>query len=212
MSKLILKGALAEKYGAEHIVKTNNLSEAIRIVDANKPGFKSSFIIDGNYAVFKNDKNIDASQLTTIGTYNTVWTIEPIPYGSKRGGILQTVLGVVLIIIGIVCFKFGGAAVSKIGMDLMVAGAISTLGGVATYLSSSNLTNVDTSGIEEDKSSYLFNGPTNKTQAGHARAICYGEVWSSTINIGYNFRHIDLMVNDESEFAITETYGWPWNR
>lgn len=189
MSKLILKGHLAEKYGAEHNVRTDNLSEAIRIVDANHPGFRTAFDPQGNYAVFINGENVGEERLLEQGTKDTTWTIEPVPFGSKRGGVLQMVLGVVMIVVGVILNVYTGIS----GTPLIKLGVGLLIGGLASYLSPVPDTSMDTSDAEEDKSSYLFNGPTNKTKSGHARPICYGEVWCSTINIGYNFRHEDLI-------------------
>lgn len=190
MSILRLGGALAEKYGDEHKVLTDNLSEAIRIVDANHPGFRTCFGIDSEYAVFKDGDNIGEDRLLEPGTKNTEWVIEPVPFGSGGGGFFQAVLGVVLIVVGCVLNYFTGS----LGTPLIKLGVGLLVGGLATYLSSMVSTEEDTSNLDEDKSSYLFNGPTNKTSSGHSRAICYGEVWASTINIGYNFKHEDLIV------------------
>lgn len=189
MSKLILKGSLAKKYGSEHNVKTDNLSEAIRIVDANFHGFKTSFQHSGEYAVFRNDENIGEEKLLDRGTFDSCWIIEPVPYGSKSGGFLQAVLGVVLIVVGA---YFPPAA--EIGTELIVMGVGMAIGGLASFLAPTPSSQINTSELEEEKSSYLFNGPTNKTQPGHARAICCGEVFCSTVNVGYSFDHIDLLI------------------
>ena len=207
MSKLILKGCLAEKYGEEHNVLTDNLPEALRIVDANHPGFRTNFQHDGQYVVFKNNENIGPERLVEVGDNNTTWFIEPIPFGSKNQGAFNIILGVVLIAAG----YFTGGVSAKIGFQLMIAGAFSILGGLASFLAPAADTSLDTADNEEDKSSYLFNGPTNKTSPGHARPICYGEVFCSTICIGYKFRHVDEISADETEYYIDEKNTFPWS-
>lgn len=83
--------------------------------------------------------------------------------GSKRGGVLQTVIGVVLIAAGIF---FGQPMLIQAGIALTAGGVIQMLSPQAKGLK--------TSAAPENQPSYAFGSAKNTTASGNPVPICYG--------------------------------------
>ncbi|MGZ0843314.1 hypothetical protein ACXKGW_29765, partial [Klebsiella pneumoniae subsp. pneumoniae] len=83
--------------------------------------------------------------------------------GSKRAGVLQTVLGVALIVAGFFAKS----------PNLMIAGAGMALGGAAQMLSP-QAKGLSQSAAPENLPSYAFGSARNTTASGNPVPICYG--------------------------------------
>lgn len=132
-TRIVLGGYLLRKYGREHnlVMDRRDPREAERAMDANYPGFARD-VADAEskglrFAVFKNGKNIGERDLELGGARELRFV--PVVAGSRRGGVLQTILGVVLIVA-----SFSVAPGSPPG--LLAAGIGTTAGGVIQMLSS----------------------------------------------------------------------------
>lgn len=175
-TKIRLGGFLGRKYGKCHslLLDRGDPREAAKAIDVNHPGFARDLIeAEGrglHFAVFKNGKNIGERDLD-LGGANELWFV-PIVAGSKRGGMLQTVLGAVLI--AVAYFNpfgfFSGPAVSA----LYAAGAANVAGGVIQMLSP-QAKGLSQSAASENLPSYAFGSAKNTTASGNPVPICIGD-------------------------------------
>lgn len=170
-TKIRLGGFLGKKYGKHHhfLLERGDAKEAAKALDANYPGFARDLAeAEGRglrFAVFKNGKNIGEGDLDRGGA-RELWFV-PVIHGSKRGGLLQTVLGVALIVAA--SFASGGLAAG-----LMGAGIANVAGGVLQMLSP-QAAGLSQSGAPENLPSYAFGSAKNTTASGLPVPICIGE-------------------------------------
>lgn len=169
-TKIRLGGFLGKKYGKHHhfLLERGDAKEAAKALDANYPGFARDLAdAEGRglrFAVFKNGKNIGEGDLDRGGA-RELWFV-PVIHGSKRGGLLQTVLGVALIVAA--SFATGGLAAG-----LMGAGIANVAGGVLQMLSP-QAAGLSQSGAPENMPSYAFGSAKNTTASGLPVPICIG--------------------------------------
>jgi len=188
MATIKLSGSLAQKFWRQktYLLETGTTQEAFSALKHTVDGFED-FIRDQarlgmRYAIFRNRENVGVDHLTISGT--TEIRIVPIIAGSKNGGLFQTVLGVVLVVVGVVASAFGQA---WIGAPMIQMGIALTIGGVIQMLSPTpKAASQQDQAVTENKPSYLFNGAFNSTQQGLPVPIVYGQmlVGSSVVAIG----------------------------
>ncbi len=102
---ILLSGSLAKEFGRKHLLllESGTSQEAFSALKHTLEGF-DDFILEAarrgtRFAIFRNRENVGVDHLTLSGT--TEIRIVPVIAGSKSGGVLQTVLGVVLIAAGL---------------------------------------------------------------------------------------------------------------
>ncbi|WP_192560994.1 tail assembly protein [Pseudomonas allokribbensis] len=166
-TRILLSGSAGKLFGREHIyeLSTGDTREAVKAVDVNHPGF-AKYLADAKrkgleFAVFRNRKNIGEKGLKMGGAQEI--RIIPVIAGSKRAGLFQTVLGVVLIAMSSVT---NGATLAP-GIALAAGGVIQMLSPQATGLKQST--------SPENAPSYAFGSAKNTTASGNPVPICIGE-------------------------------------
>ncbi|WP_339465511.1 tail assembly protein [Pseudomonas capeferrum] len=166
-TKIRLGGFLGKKYGKHHhfLLDRGDAKEAAKALNGNYPGFARD-LADAEdrglrFAVFKNGKNIGDGELD-LGGARELWFV-PVVHGSKRAGLLQTIVGIALIIAG----PFTGGATYGPGIALVAGGVIQMLSPQAAGLSQS--------GAPENLPSYAFGSAKNTTASGLPVPICIGE-------------------------------------
>ena len=187
MTRILFSGSLAKAFGRERfrLLETGTTAEAFSALKHTVPGFED-FIRDSarrgqRYAIFRNRENVGEDRFALSGT--TEIRIVPVIAGSKNGGLFQTVLGVVLIVVGVlitpISGPIGGALVS-VGIGMAIGGVVQMLSPVPKSPSQQE------QGVTENKPSYLFNGAFNSTQQGLPVPVVYGQmlVGSSVVAIG----------------------------
>ncbi|WP_223538799.1 tail assembly protein [Pseudomonas sp. BF-R-12] len=190
MTRILLSGCLAKAFGREHfrLLETGAIAEAFSALKHTIPGFED-FIRDSGrrglrYAIFRNRENVGESEFTLSGS--TEVRIAPVISGSKRAGLLQTVVGVVLIAAS---FFVPGSTPAALAASsaLLGTGIALTAGGVIQMLTPvPKAPGQQEQGVTENKPSYLFNGAFNSTQQGLPVPVVYGQmlVGSSVVAIG----------------------------
>jgi len=165
-TRILLSGSAGKLFGREHIyeLSTGDTREAVKAIDVNHPGF-AKYLADAKrkgleFAVFRNRKNIGERELKMGGAQEI--RIVPIIAGSKRAGLFQTVLGVVLIAMSSVT---NGATLAP-GIALAAGGVIQMLSPQATGLKQSS--------SPENAPSYAFGSAKNTTASGNPVPICIG--------------------------------------
>lgn len=178
-----LYGKLATRFGRIHRLAVENTAEAIRALCALLPGFERELRTSSErgirYACFLGKKNIGKDELTLSGGAQDI-RIAPVLAGAKRGGVLQTIIGITLIVAG---FMAGGPT-DPIGGPLIRTGITLTIGGVIQMLSPQQSTQADDS--KENGASYNFTGAVNTTAQGNPVPVLYGRmiVGSAVISAG----------------------------
>ena len=129
-----LYGILAKKFGKQFKLDVANTREAIRALSAQIPGFEK-FMLHAHehglgFAVYLDKHNISDYEID-MSTDAAVIKIVPKVIGAGGdNGVLQVVLGVVLVVAGY--FTFG--ATSPYGMALIGAGVGMAIGGITQML------------------------------------------------------------------------------
>lgn len=115
--------------------------------------------------------------MTTIKLSGHVIRIVPVILGSKRAGVLQTILGAVLVVVGAIgAFTPWGQAVGggAWGSAAMKIGAAMMVGGVAQMLSPQP-PGLSSKRSADNQASYAFGGVTNTASQGYPVPLLYGK-------------------------------------
>jgi predicted phage tail protein len=167
MTTIKLSGSLAQKFGRLHRrqVSAGDTWEVFRALKATIEGFEAEIRrldrIGLRFAIFRNRKNAGADQFGMGGTKEI--RIVPVVEGAKRAGLLQTIIGVVLIAASYVT---GGSTLAT-GIALVAGGVVQMLSPQAAGLKQS--------ASPENQPSYAFGSAKNTTASGNPVPICIGE-------------------------------------
>lgn len=178
VKRIRLGGHLGRKFGYEHNLAVDSLYDGIRGLSSQVEGFReymNSHVGQRmRFAIFVDGKNVGQHDTEALRCGKEIRII-PIPTVRKNGGLLQIVIGVVIMI---AAFYTGGASLSAMGAfssAAFMAGGAMVLGGVVQALSPQpggmNMTAQDA----KNKPSYAFGGAVNTTSAGYPIPLPYGE-------------------------------------
>ncbi|MFZ4964690.1 tail assembly protein [Pseudomonas sp. Mn2068] len=178
MQTVIVTDQLAKITGkAKHRFTTGNGLRDVMGYFKQFPGFER-FMMEAEskglrFAVFIGKDNIGENDLGKP-TGKKVIRISPIITGSKRAGLLQTIVGVVLIALS----PFTNGATLAPGIALVAGGVIQMLSPQAKGLGTQDSPN--------NRASYSFNGPVNTSVQGNPVPLLYGRmiVGSAVISAG----------------------------
>ncbi|HDC4492728.1 TPA: tail assembly protein [Enterobacter asburiae] len=173
MTRIELSGEPGKIFGKIHHRLINKVSEAGTALAKTIPGFESYMISSKSrgltFAVFKGKKNIGVDDLGFPVTGEVI-RIVPVIIGGKKAGVLQTVLGAVLVAAGAVLSFTPWAAASPF---LYKFGAAMMLGGVVQMLSPQP-SGIASKQSAENRASYAFGGVTNTAAQGYPVPLLYG--------------------------------------
>jgi predicted phage tail protein len=185
LTTIRLYGVLGALFGRQHRLAVGSVAEAIRALGCQLKGF-TEFLTNSHdrgmdYAVFHGKRNISENELDAPHGGEDI-RIAPILAGSKKGGIFQIIVGVVMVVAGAVLSAFGWAG---IGVPLMKMGIAMVLGGIVQLLTPQPKGG---NGRErpENQPSYAFSGPVNTQAQGNNVPVLYGEliIGSAVISAG----------------------------
>ena len=165
---ILLSGSLAKKFGRTHIkfLETGTTTEAFSAIKNTVKGFeqfiKEQAKLGLRYAIFRNGKNTGEDEFGLAGSREI--RIVPVISGSKRGGILQTILGAVIIVAG---FWTSNPQLVAMGVSMVAGGVVQMLSPQAKGLKGRE--------AAENAPSYAFGGAVNTTAAGNPVGIGYGK-------------------------------------
>lgn len=173
MTRIELSGEPGKIFGKSHHRLINKVSEAGTALAKTIPGFESYMISSKSrgltFAVFKGKKNIGVDDLGFPVTGEVI-RIVPVIIGGKKAGVLQTVLGAVLVAAGAVLSFTPWAAASPF---LYKFGAAMMLGGVVQMLSPQP-SGIASKQSADNRASYAFGGVTNTAAQGYPVPLLYG--------------------------------------
>lgn len=169
MSRIELGGVLGKTFGKVHHRLISRVSEAGVALAKTIPGFEQFMISSQRrgltYSVFKGKRNIGEDDLGFPVTGDVI-RIVPVVIGSKKAGLLQTILGAVLVVVGVVASAYGGAPLIGAGIGMMAGGIVQMLSPQPTGLASKQ--------SADNRASYAFGGVTNTAAQGYPVPLLYG--------------------------------------
>lgn len=180
-----LYGILAKKFGKEFHLAVESTREAVKALSIQVPGFEQ-FMLTAHeqglaFAVFQDDENISEDQID-FETGAKVIKIVPKVIGAGGNGVLQTILGVVLIVVGV--FYDWSGTTSMYGAAMVGAGIGMVVGGVAQML----MPKADAQDQNQDgnRANKGFGGAATTIAQGNPIPILYGqrEVGGFIVNAG----------------------------
>lgn len=173
MTVIKLSGSLAVKFGREHrrLLDTGTTTEAFSAIKNTLQGFeqfiKEQAKLGMRYAIFRNGRNTGEDEFGLSGTREI--RIVPVIAGGKRAGVMQTILGAVLIVVGVFTTIFGdySGSVVQLGAAMVAGGVVQMLSPQARGLKGRE--------AADNAPSYAFGGAVNTTAAGNIVGIGYGK-------------------------------------
>ncbi|EGT4281015.1 tail assembly protein [Cronobacter malonaticus] len=173
-----LYGALGARFGRVHRLVIASPAEACRALSVILPGFEqymqTAHLRGLRFAVFKGKKNIGQDELKHNSGEEDI-RIAPVIAGSKRGGVLQTILGAVLVVGALALGPVGiGAIAGSTAMSIGLMGGSMMIGGVVQMLSPQP-GGLASRQDPDNAPSYAFGGPVNTTAMGNPVGLLYGE-------------------------------------
>jgi predicted phage tail protein len=174
ITTIYLSGSLAKRFfrKKDYQLQAGNTWEALRALRATVEGWSKEISrlerLGLKFAIFRNRKNVGDKNSTEmdLGGANEI-RILPVVNGAKRAGLLQTVVGAVLIIASFFVAPGSQAA-------LFAAGVGTTAGGVIQLLSP-QASGLKQSASPDNQPSYAFGSANNTTASGNPVPICIGE-------------------------------------
>lgn len=172
MTRVYLSGSMARNFFRykDYQLGSGSIWEAFNALRNTVEGFAEEVArlsrLGMRFAIIRNRKNVGQDEFERGGVREI--RIVPVIEGSKRAGVLQTVIGVALIVIA--SYMTAGLAASAV----MGAGIANTAGGVIQMLSP-QAGGLRTSGSSENMPSYAFGSARNTTSSGNNVPICIGK-------------------------------------
>jgi len=164
MTTILLYGQLRQ-FGRSFRLAVRSPAEAIKALCVQISGFER-FISNAKsrgieFAVFRGKKALGEKEVAFSGAGDI--RIAPIITGSKRAGLIQTIIGAVLI------------AVSFIpGFQVLAAPGIALAAGGVIQMLSPQATGLKTSAAPENTPGYAFGSAKNTTASGNPVSLCAG--------------------------------------
>lgn len=162
--------AQLRQFGKSYPLAVRTPAEAIKALCVQIPGLER-FISNAKsrglvFAVFVGKKNVGEGELSFQGAGDII--IAPVITGSKRAGLLQTIVGAVLIAASF--FSFWAPPVAA---GLFATGVGMVAGGVIQMLSP-QAGGLKTSAAPENTPGYAFGSAKNTTASGNPVPLCCG--------------------------------------
>lgn len=193
MKHIRLHGELAREFGAEWRLDVASPSEALRAIEANRPGLMKHLIESESrgvgYRVVVGERDVDVQDLQAPFSKEVLHVV-PVMSGAKSGA-GQVLLGGALLAASFflpatALFTLGGASFSVASITANIGVGL-LLGGVAQMLvGTPRAPTPDAVAAAEQKPSYFFNGPVNTSVQGSPVPVGYGLliVGSQPISVG----------------------------
>lgn len=170
-----LYGILAKKFGKEFHLAVDNTREAMRALCVQVQGFEH-FMLHAHeqgleFAVFQDEQNISETELD-MNTSAKVIRVVPKVKGAGGNGVLQTILGAVMVVVGVVLMYVpGGQAFAP---SLIGAGIGMMIGGVAMMLMP-KVDNTQDENQDGNKANKGFGSAVTTVAQGNPVPVLYGQ-------------------------------------
>lgn len=169
-----LYGVLAKRFGKEFRLDVENTREAMRALCVQVPGFEH-FMLHAHeqgleFAVFQDKQNISETELDMS---TSAKVIKVVPKVKGAGGAVQTILGAVLVVVGIVVTGMSFGSAGAVGAALIGAGVGMMVGGIAQML----MPKIENQDQNQDgnKANKGFGGAVTTIAQGNPVPVLYGQ-------------------------------------
>lgn len=169
-----LYGILAKRFGKEFRLDVENTREAMRALCVQVPGFEH-FMLHAHeqgleFAVFQDKQNISETELDMS---TSAKVIKVVPKVKGAGGAVQTILGAVLVVVGIVVTGMSFGSAGAVGAALIGAGVGMMVGGIAQML----MPKIESQDQNQDgnKANKGFGGAVTTIAQGNPVPVLYGQ-------------------------------------
>ncbi|MDH0655952.1 tail assembly protein [Acinetobacter johnsonii] len=172
-----LYGILAKRFGKEFRLDVENTREAMRALSVQIQGFEH-FMLHAHeqgleFAVFQDEQNIGETELDMNTSAKVIKVVPKVKGAGGDGGIIQTVLGAVLVVVGVLVTigTLGGGA--PLGAALIGAGIGMMVGGIAMML----MPKIDNQDQNQDgnKANKGFGSAVTTVAQGNPVPVLYGQ-------------------------------------
>lgn len=186
-----LYGVLGKKYGRVHQLAVSTVREAAQALGVLLPGFvKDVMRHKEGFHIFtgalKKDANVGEQSLDCRLSAGEAVCIVPVIAGAKQGGVLQVVIGAVLLVAG---FFTGGAtwgpAMMMLGGGLMIGGIIQM---------SMPVPESGAGGADGRLQSYAFGSAANSTAQSVAVPVVYGRLICGSVVASQGLTAVEMAV------------------
>jgi predicted phage tail protein len=231
MVTIRLHGEIAEKIKPEFKLNVKSVGEAMHAINILTKGKSNKYFVKNqrkNFKVLVNDQDLDidpelnnvdrpdlleAVSHSELAIKRNIQTIDIMPHFELHDSdILGIVLGALLVVVGVILVATGvggllGAALIVGGLGILAAGVMNLLSKPPKFEDFREIGG-------GQKSSYLFNGPTNVIGEGGPVPVGYGEllVGSQTIAASYDIYNIPISDGANGSAAELEgkerSYAW----
>ncbi len=196
LTKVILEGEFAKVAKKKvWMLDCSSPAEAIQLISVNTGGAIRRWIRAHlkDYKICEVECTYDDGRSEKLDTKTFQMerqckTIRFLPIFAGAGGsngLVQTIIGVVLIVVGVICSPASGGSslsLAKVGSSMLIAAGIGmTISGICTMLMSTSKDDDD-----DSSSNYYFNGAQNTTNQGAPVPLVFGRcrVGSAVISSG----------------------------
>lgn len=168
-----LYGILAKKFGKEFHLAVDNTREAMRALCVQVQGFEH-FMLHAHeqgleFAVFQDEQNIGETELDMSTSAKVIKVVPKVKGAGGDNGVLQTILGAVMVVVGGVAMYFG----QPWGANLVGAGVGMMVGGIAMML----MPKIESQDQNQDgnKANKGFGGAVTTVAQGNPVPVLYGQ-------------------------------------
>jgi len=174
LKKIKLYGILAKKFGKEFHLAVDNTREAMRALCVQVPGFEHFMLYAHEqgleFAVFQDKQNISETELDMS---TSAKVIKVVPKVRGAGGAVQTIIGAVLVVVGIVVTGMSFGSAGAVGAALIGAGVGMMVGGIAQML----MPKIENQDQNQDgnKANKGFGGAVTTIAQGNPVPVLYGQ-------------------------------------
>ncbi|MDF7759054.1 tail assembly protein [Kosakonia cowanii] len=173
LANIRMFGPLGKTFGKTHQRMVRTTHEAFRALAVTIPGFEkymnTSRARGLTYAIYVGKKNIGADDLEFSNNGREIHIV-PVLIGSKKAGVMQTILGAVLVAASI---WMPGVGIATSNM-MFAAGSAMAVGGVMQMISP-QAQGLASKQSADNKASYAFGGVTNTAAQGYPVPLLYGK-------------------------------------
>jgi len=167
---------LRERFGKEWRLEVNSVKEAMRLLSAQIKGLEH-FMLNAHkqglrFAVFTDKRKTISEKEVDMQTASELIRIVPVVAGAGGdGGLLNTILGAVMIVVGVVMMYFPGT--QAMAPSVIGAGIGLLVGGIASMLMPKAQT--DDANSDGNKANKGFGGAVTTVGQGNPVPILYGQ-------------------------------------
>lgn len=170
-----LYGVLAKKFGKQFKLDVANTREAVKALSVQIPGFEQ-YMLNAHehgltFAIWQDDENICEDQIDLNTSASVIKIVPKVIGAGGDDGVLNTVLGAVLIVVGVVMMYVPG--LQAFAPSVIGAGIGLMIGGIAQMLMPK--AEADDENQDGNKANKGFGGAVTTVAQGNPVPVLYGQ-------------------------------------